>query len=200
MISFLLHLDDKLFFCINSLHVPFFDIFFYVITWLGNGWVVAPILLFIAYVKVPRTRLWLFILISAAGMIGSGLINAKIKDITHRPRPVVYFSSLQADTAAAEGVSHFKVHTVGKPLSYRAFPSGHTNTAFSAATLVALSFGGWYWLAYVPAALVGYSRIYIGAHFPIDVIAGGLLGIIVILLTVFIMRGPVLSRSNHDPQ
>ena len=130
----------------------------------------------------------------------SGLINSEIKDITHRPRPLSYFSSSQPDTNTV-CAPHFKVHVVGGPLSYRAFPSGHSNTAFSAATLVALSFGGWYWLAFIPAALVGYSRVYIGAHFPFDVIAGGLLGIIVMLITVLIAKGSVLShRSSHDPQ
>jgi membrane-associated phospholipid phosphatase len=200
MIPFLSHCDDALFLCINSHHTRFFDAFFYLVTWLGNGWVVTPILLFISFVKVPRKRLWLFILVSAVGMIASGLINSKIKDTTHRPRPLVYFSSPKADSASASvSGAPYKVHIVGKPLSYRAFPSGHTNTAFSAAILVALAFGGWYWLAVIPAMLVGYSRIYIGAHFPLDVVAGGLLGIFVMIVTVVLIRIFVLSSRPPVP-
>jgi undecaprenyl-diphosphatase len=187
MISFLIHCDDKLFLLINSHHNGLGDIFFYIITWLGNGWVITPILLIIAYAKVPKKRLWLFILVSASGMIASGLINSKIKDIAHRPRPIAYFSQSQADTIGTPS-PHFKVHVVGQPLSYRAFPSGHTNTAFSAATLVALTFGGWFWLAFIPAALVGYSRMYMGLHFPLDVAAGALLGLFVMALTVFLYK------------
>lgn len=200
MISVLLHLDNKLFFLINSHHAVFFDVFFYLITWLGNGWVITPILLAIAFIKVPRTRLWLFIVVATTGMIASGLINSKIKDITHRPRPVSYFaSSRQPDNLTAEGAPQFKVHVVGTPLASRAFPSGHTNTAFSAATLVGFAFGGWYWLAFVPAVLVGYSRIYIGAHFPLDVLAGGLLGILVMILTGIIINRFVLHpRPNKN--
>jgi undecaprenyl-diphosphatase len=189
MISSLSHLDDKLFLLINSHHAPVFDVLLYLVTWLGNGWVVTPILLVIAFVNIPKKRLWIFILVSATGMIASGLINSEIKDITHRPRPLSYFSSSQSDSTV---VRHFKVHVVGTPLSYRAFPSGHSNTAFSAATLVALAFGGWYWLAFLPAMLVGYSRVYIGAHFPFDVVAGGLLGIIVMIVTAFIIKRFVL--------
>jgi undecaprenyl-diphosphatase len=194
MIPALLHLDNKLFFLINSHHAGFFDVFFYLITWLGNGWVITPILLAIAFIKVPRARLWFFIVVSAAGMIASGLINSKIKDITHRPRPVSYFASSpsKADTVAALR-PHFKVHVVGAPLASRAFPSGHSNTAFSAATLVAVAFGGWYWLAFVPAVLVGYSRVYIGAHFPLDVVAGGLLGILIMFVFNIFLRRSVLS-------
>jgi undecaprenyl-diphosphatase len=187
MISSLLYYNDKLFLLINSHHNGFWDVFFYSMTWLGNGWVIAPLLLIVAYFKVPKTRIWLFILVSASGMIASGLINSKIKDITNRPRPVVYFSQTHPDTAVSN-VPHFNVHVVGQPLAYRSFPSGHTNTSVSAATLVALAFGGWFWLAFFPAALVGYSRMYMGLHFPLDVAAGALLGLFVMAITVFLYK------------
>jgi undecaprenyl-diphosphatase len=59
------------------------------------------------------------------------------------------------------------------------FPSGHTTRAFVAAAFVALSLKDWRWgaplLAY--ASVMGLSRIYVGAHWPSDVLGGAVLGI-----------------------
>lgn len=63
-------------------------------------------------------------------------------------------------------------------LKHHSFPSGHTSIAFSTATALTLSYPRWYvWIpAYSYAALAGYSRLYLGVHYPTDVLAGALTG------------------------
>lgn len=57
------------------------------------------------------------------------------------------------------------------------FPSGHTTNDFSAATVLAFFYRRRGWLCFIPAALVGYSRIYVGAHWPGDVLTSIFLGV-----------------------
>jgi membrane-associated phospholipid phosphatase len=80
----------------------------------------------------------------------------------------------------------------------RSFPSGHTSQAFFMATLIVSHFHLSAWvglLLYAMALFVGITRMYVGAHYPRDVLAGAILGSAWGLLGVLV-DGYVLNRIN----
>ena len=73
---------------------------------------------------------------------------------------------------------------VGKATDY-SFPSGHTGSAFALAVVVFMVMPGKYGIiALVLATLMGLSRLYVGIHYPGDVIGGMVLGIITSIIAV----------------
>ena len=60
------------------------------------------------------------------------------------------------------------------------FPSGHTSEAFAFATAISLAYRKWYIVipVYLWACMVGFSRMYLGTHYPSDVLAGIIIGML----------------------
>jgi len=98
----------------------------------------------------------------ASLLVAAGL-STTFKIIIKRPRPFTTYPDI--------------IIKKGKGGSY-SFPSGHTTMAFATATSLSLSFPKWYVIvpSYTYAAAVAYSRMYLGVHYPSDVLAGILLG------------------------
>ena len=73
---------------------------------------------------------------------------------------------------------------IASPQSY-SFPSGHTSSSFAAALILTLRHKKSAGIAYIPAVLIAFSRIFLFVHYPTDVLAGILLGTLAALLTYF---------------
>jgi membrane-associated phospholipid phosphatase len=60
----------------------------------------------------------------------------------------------------------------------KAFPSGHTSEAFAMATAMSIAVPKWYVIvpAYAWASMIAYARVYLGVHYPTDVIGGAIVG------------------------
>jgi len=90
------------------------------------------------------------------------IVATALKHTINRPRPFETYPDIQKLSAGGSS----------------SFPSGHTSDAFSTATSLSLAFPKWYVIApsYTYAALVGYSRMHLGVHYPSDVLAGAIIG------------------------
>lgn len=73
------------------------------------------------------------------------------------------------------------------------FPSGHATVAFACATALALAVPRLALPLYALAALVAWSRVYVGVHYPLDVLAGAVLGVALALAIAAVAR--VLRRA-----
>jgi undecaprenyl-diphosphatase len=154
----LLAIDERLLVSARRLHGPWRTRLARTLTRAGNtsSWTVVVLVLLAA--GQPLTAL--SARLAAATLLGT-LLSQALKRSLHRPRPT---SAIVGFEALAENPDRFS------------FPSGHTTAAFAAAVALAGAPFGLGPAALVLALGIGASRVYLGAHYPLDVAAGVVLG------------------------
>jgi undecaprenyl-diphosphatase len=127
-------------------------------------------------------RPWFFVALVTATLAADGL-SLLLRQWIGRDRPPLVY----ADPRPLVGVPHSS-----------AFPSGHASTAFAAATVIAWASRPLAVPAYALATLVAWSRVYVGVHWPLDVIGGAALGTLVAIALLKLLEAP--RRSLRAPQ
>jgi undecaprenyl-diphosphatase len=76
------------------------------------------------------------------------------------------------------------------------FPSGHAATSFAAATVLSVARPRWAPAFYLLALAIGFSRVYVGVHYPLDIVGGAVLGIGVATALRLLARAPRRSSAE----
>jgi undecaprenyl-diphosphatase len=163
MVDFLYHVDlQVLYFFNHTLSFHIFDKFFSIITNVNNWFIAYVILLFISFlkggIKGKFAVLGVILLIIFTDQLGFKIL----KEFFHRPRPCVTLQDVLTPLGCNGTWS---------------FPSNHALNNFAAATFYYILFPKLKWALFIPAILVSLSRVYLGLHYPSDILGGAVIGI-----------------------
>ncbi len=161
-------LDTQAFYWINGHHCTALD---YILWTFSQGWswaiVLVAILIFVTVKNEPKAILFVLLGIALCFLLGDRISVVGFKNVVMRLRPC----------HALPDVRLFDGHCGGQ----YGFVSSHATNCFALATFLAYRYVGKFkrlpYLLFVWAAVVAYSRPYLGVHYPGDIICGALVGL-----------------------
>lgn len=156
------HIDNRVFLFVNlwGYRPKWLDRTMWLVTQIGGGWFAILLASLLLLARQPSLALEIIL-----GTLTLALLVEALKEIMNRARPYLI---------------HTQARIIGWRAPGRSFPSGHTTQAFFLMTLLSFQ-----WQAplalkivlYAIAVGVGITRMYVGAHFPRDVVGGSILGL-----------------------
>lgn len=160
----------------------FLDLIAVFFSYLGTLRAGAVILSLFFWMK-KETRSIALILISA--VLLSTCLTWLIKEIIDRPRPYIELGLTVADTLILTDPT-------------ASFPSGHASTAFTTAAVAGYYFRKWMVPALFLASIAGLSRIYLLVHYPSDVLAGAVIGIMSAIFVIYAYERLIRIKQRNE--
>ena len=181
-------IDSQLFLWLNGLHTEWLDTLMVAIT---EMWVWIPLYLLLLYLVFKRygKRGWWILLAVAVVILCSDQLSAHVcKPFFHRLRPCF--------NPDLEGLVHLPK---GLPGGQYGFVSSHAANTFAVAAFLTSALWKRYrwvgWVLFGWAFISSYSRIYVGVHYPGDIVAGAVLGILIGLIVALLLKHRFVKNS-----
>jgi undecaprenyl-diphosphatase len=143
---------------------------------LGLLWLVLAAILCAIY------RRWGVLLMTFVAVAVADWTATAIKALVDRPRPPLRYPTPKTLVSLPHDAS---------------FPSGHAATSFAAATMLSFAFPRLAPALFLLAAAVAFSRVYVGVHYPLDVIGGAALGVLVSVVLRALVRAWQRASTTH---
>ncbi|MFP4089194.1 MAG: phosphatase PAP2 family protein [Cyclobacteriaceae bacterium] len=167
MLQTLHELDEQLFLFLNNLNTDWLDTLMYWVTYKYTWFPFYFILILLVSWKFGWKGLVIMATVAISVGLADQVTSAFMKPYFGRPRP--------CHDPALEGL----VHTVTGCGGRYGFASAHASTTFALASslwVLLRAWSRWFMIAFLWSSLVAYSRVYVGVHYPGDILVGAMVG------------------------
>ncbi len=182
MPELLQHTDTILFTFFNqTLSNPVFDVIMPVITNKYTWFPVWAIIVIALLWKGGKRGRWALLILILTVLLTEPLINRLLKPLFDRVRP-------------CNALDH--VHLLVKKHPTPSMPSAHAANFFAVASVLSFFYRKYQSIFWMAAALVAYSRVAVGVHYPFDVLAGAAVGVVCGWFWLYLFKKPLAEFSK----